>query len=501
MSGVIAEGRIVRLPLSLDGDVAWMKSGFLFVGRDVTVPSEVIALSVSAAWKRYTTQNDAAAACTIAGIYGREFVEFDCEGAAKNERDWVDFTYMALRVPCTSSCEITKNYSAITFKTLVFASDIDAVAFSNPLSLMDLTVGRTSDAPAVSDQFIGTFVVHRTVVIAGKHLAVWINLHIVAAEDVAVTVYTPNGERLEPNAYPYYVYVGSVRGGVTTLKQATCPSGRSYIGFTTAQTISCTCWNKGDRLSNGHEEELCSSEFFFGLHTPTLILDQNNGYMENGFVFEQDTVEFWTPGKYMLLMPSFTAPRSITFHENVLMKTPIIYGKERLVFHTLETQNQYTTSTRIVQTDGPLSVVVGYLDGELILEGESISVNVASCNASSTVLVNGTSTVESGCVVVVSATPGSRIHLRNSTIAVANGKSIIFKGDVKTATLMFDAFDGVVTLGDRGVVDIYADAVSNVVVISGVHNKWLRHSTRSNGHRVETSSSWTCRGLSRTTHT
>ena len=505
VSGVIASGRIVRLPPSLEGDVAWMKSGFLFVGRDVTVLADVTSVAVSAAWNRYVTQNDAAAVCTISELYGRDFVEFDCEWAAKHERDCVDFTYTALRVKCTSSCEISKNYSAITFKTLSFVSDIDAVAFSNPLSLMDLTVGRTSDAPAVLDQFIGTFIVHRTVVIAGKHLAVWINLHIVASEDVAVTVYTPNGERLEPNAFPYYIIVGSVSGGVTTLKQATCPSGRTYIGYTTAPSISCTCWNKGDKLSNGHEEALCSSEFFFGLHTSTLILDENNGYMENGFVFEQDTVEFFTPGEYWLLMPSFEAPRSITFHEKVLMKTPIIYGKERLVFHTLTTKNQYTESTRIVQTDGPLSVVVGYLDGELILAGQSISATVATCNASSTVLVDGTSTIEFGCVVVVSATPGSRVRLRNSTIAVANGKNVTVGGDgvilVQTATLVFDGFDGVVSLGDRGIVDITADAISDVIVVSRTRNKWLRHSMRGSGHRVETSATWTCQGLLHTTHT
>ena len=310
---------------------------------------------------------------------------------------------------------------------------------------------------------------------------------------------------MTPDEHPYFIFSGSLSGDVATLKQATCASGTKYVGYTTAPTVSCTCWAKGNKLSEGYKEEWCAREFLFGMNTSSLILNYNCPYMENGFVFGKDTVEFSTPGTYHIYMPSFTAPRAITFHERVLVKTPVIYGKDLLDFHTLETQNQYSGSTRIVQTAGYLSVVIGHFDGDLILEGESITAAVATCSASSTIFVNGTSTLAVGCVIKVSATPGSRVIIRSSTIVVDNAERFTIGGSgtirARAATLAFDAFDGVVALGDGCSVECSVDGASNAVFVSTSSSNGLRRTTLGVEHRVETSAAWSCQCPSREAHT
>ena len=444
----------VACPSCRDGAV-------LFVGQTVEVPPAITKAPIGDGLFRYTTRKRHTTACTVRSE-STAFDEFDCELTFAGVEKWVDFTVMDLLVDCTgvAECVMSKNVLNQVFARLVVEPNGTSLRVSTPVRVKSLAVNGT---------LVGAFVVGDELSFEVKEEDVGNRLNIVAGSGAVLTV-TDGGEDVTATETPLFLFAGKVLGEVPNLLSVTC-GATTYWAYTTAESVACVCWAKGEALSDKYEGNWCGKEFALGVRKSTLFLDDNSDYIKNGIFFGTDNVTLTTnTSEYIVATRTIDAPDTLVVAKGVSVAVESITAGRVLDIAAL-VMPVGTQATRIVQTGDSLAVTIRHLDGSLVLEGSAVTASVGDCTDTSTVTINGTVSLSTECGVRLTATDGRAVTVHDSIITLDTADPFTLVGTNVTARVVnahvaLNAFSGVF-IGNTSSTFSF-DAEENVdVVVAG----------------------------------
>ena len=148
-----------------------------------------------------------------------------------------------------------------------------------------------------------------------------------------------DGNVVSASSKAVYLFTGTVTGAVANLRSMMCPSGTTYWAYTSAGSVTGTCWACGAKLSEKYEENWCDGDFALGVRQASLDIDVDSPYITNGVVFAPSTVTLTTTTDGInVTVPTLDAPQSLTVRGNVLIVTPTINAQSVLVLDVLQSR-------------------------------------------------------------------------------------------------------------------------------------------------------------------